>query len=586
MNKARKLWLVAQISAHLWRSDPLFFNLQVIRRYPALLRKWLLRALDSRLVPAGRKTTLWRIWIADLPDAGRQYLTQHRQSLVKLTRSEVSFALAFQAEYCLPTGWQEKFVRSYLRYLWEIGDLETLAELCQRPLDRRSRALAKRLNQQVRALQKPAPKPLADIDQADKKVAQETGEQIRVLHFLTNSLPHTKSGYTHRSHELNLAWQQVGIEPVVYTRLNYPLVIGSLLAADFDQVDSITYRRLFAKKYDADPAKQLQRAQDQLKTAAKTHRVQLLHTTSNFQNAQVIAPLSRDLGIPWTYEMRGFLELTWLSAMSAPRREKAAHSARFELLRSQELNYMNDAAHIFTLSQTMKADLIQRGIPGGKISVAPNSVAPRLLAQNLTVTQARASLRLPQDGFWVGSVSSLVGYEGFETLLRAVAHLKVAGLKVNCLLAGQGVAAGELKALSSDLGIENQVFFPGALPKKQAEIAFQALNVFVVPRQQSPVTSLVTPLKPIEAMALARPIIVSDLAPLTELTQASNAGLTFKAQDWQRLGERIQELYDDETMCRELAENGRRYASERSWANASKTYREVFTTLLNGREQK
>ena len=111
-------------------------------------------------------------------------------------------------------------------------------------------------------------------------------------------------------------------------------------------------------------------------------------------------------------------------------------------------------------------------------------------------------------------------------------------------------------------------------------MSYDPLNVS--PRQKSPVTSLVTPLKPIEAMALARPIIVSDLAPLTELTQASNAGLTFKAQDWQRLGERIQELYDDETMCRELAENGRRYASERSWANASKTYREVFTTLLNG----
>ena len=586
MNKARKMCLVAQIAVSLWRSDPLFFNLQVIRRYPTLLRKYLLRALDSPLIPAGRKKTLWRAWIADLPDAGHQYLAQHRQSLVKLTRSEVSFALAFQAEDCLPAGWQEKFPRAHLRYLWEIGDLEKLAELCERPLDRGARALAKKLTQQIRALQISAPEPLADFNRPSKAPSQVSYGQIRVLHFLTNSLPHTKSGYTHRSHELNLAWQQAGIEPFVYTRLNYPLVIGSLFATGVDQVDSITYRRLFAKKFDADLTKQLQRTQAQLKIAAKHHRVQLLHTTSNFQNAQVIAPLARELNVPWTYEMRGFLELTWLSAMSIVRQEKAAHSTRFELLRAQELNYMNDAAHVFTLSETMKADLIRRGIPGEKISVTPNSVSPRLLEQNLTVRQARGALGLPQDGFWVGSISSLVDYEGFEILLRAVAHLKANGLKVNCLLAGQGVSAGRLKALSSELGIENQVFFPGALPKKQAEVAFQALNIFVVPRNQTPVTSLVTPLKPIEAMALARPIIVSELAPLTELTQASNAGLTFSAQDWQRLGDRIQELYDDETMCRELAENGRRYASERSWANASKTYREVFEALLNGREPK
>src|SRR5699024_3168978 len=63
------------------------------------------------------------------------------------------------------------------------------------------------------------------------------GDRLRVLHLLTNSLPHTQSGYSLRSHRILTAMRDQGIESVALTRTGYPVMIGIPTAADEDVVD-------------------------------------------------------------------------------------------------------------------------------------------------------------------------------------------------------------------------------------------------------------------------------------------------------------------------------------------------------------
>ena len=135
----------------------------------------------------------------------------------------------------------------------------------------------------------------------------------------------------------------------------------------------------------------------------------------------------------------------------------------------------------------------------------------------------------------MGSVSSLVGYEGFGVLLRAVARCRTRGVDVRCAVVGDGVSRPELVALAGELGLEKPVcVLPGRVDRATALDWYQALDVFCVPRLDTPVCRLVTPLKPMTAMALGRPVVASDLPALSELT-ASAANRSFPAGDVEAL---------------------------------------------------
>src|SRR5699024_9217223 len=159
-----------------------------------------------------------------------------------------------------------------------------------------------------------------------------------------------------------------------------------------------------------------------------------------------------------------------------------------------------------------------RGVDAGAITVVPNGVDETLLTGHLSRGAARAAVGLPapQGVFLVGSVSALVDYEGFDTLLRAAAQLitdptQDAELRdrLHVLLAGDGTAAPELRALSKELGIADRVIMPGRIPREAARDWVQALDIVIVPRHDAEVTRTVTPQKPVEAMALGRPVIAS-----------------------------------------------------------------------------
>ncbi|WP_103064112.1 glycosyltransferase, partial [Actinomyces qiguomingii] len=361
---------------------------------------------------------------------------------------------------------------------------------------------------------------------------RRTDGPVRVLHVLTNSFPRTQSGYAVRSHAVLRAQRAAGTQVRAVTRIGYPVTVGMVGAAREDVVDGIEYRRLLPTRLAPTPAARLVQMTRLLAREVEAFRPQVLHTTTNFQNALVTRAVARSYGLAWVYEMRGVLEQTWVASRPADQQAEALESERFRLLRAKETEMALAADAVVVLSQVQREDLIERGVPAERIRIISNAVDDAVLeAPEVGAAQARAGLGLPRDGFWVGSVSSLVDYEGFDVLLEAVARCRANGVDVRCLLVGDGVSRPGLEAHAAELGLGPQVcVLPGRVPQDEALAWYQALDLFCVPRKDTPVCRSVTPIKPFTAMALGRPVLVSDLPALREVA-ARGEGAVFPAED-------------------------------------------------------
>ncbi|MHA7293575.1 glycosyltransferase family 4 protein [Arthrobacter sp. HLT1-21] len=361
-----------------------------------------------------------------------------------------------------------------------------------------------------------------------------------VLHVLTNSLPHTGSGYAQRSHSILKAQHDAGWHVHAATRVGYPVQVGKLFAADIDHIDGVSYHRLLpaklAKGFDA----RLQQQAEELLGLALRIRPTVLHTTTHFVNGVVVREVARVLGIPWVYEVRGQLADTWASS----RADAAKQSERYKLFTESEAQVMQSASLVVTLGEAMKQDIVTKGVDPRRILLCPNAVGDEYLTEPMDSRSARELLGLPTDGVYVGTVSSIVDYEGLDDLLRALALLTPERAGLRCLIVGDGAALPSLKALALELGVSGLVTFTGRVPREKARLHHQAIDIFVVPRKDLAVTRAVTPLKPVEAMACARPVVASDLPALREIV-STGTGVLVPPEDVAFLAAGIGSLIDD-----------------------------------------
>ena len=407
------------------------------------------------------------------------------------------------------------------------------------------------------------------FDGWEPELGNVTGYQPQartVLHILTNSLPHTQSGYAQRSHSLLKAQHEAGWNVHAATRLGYPVQVGKPGARDRDVVDGVTYHRLLPGRMPFGLDRRLQRQAEQTLALALKLRPAVLHTTTHFTNGLVTAAVANALGIPWVYEVRGQLADTWAST----RGEKARTSQRYRQFKAAEARIMHRASLVPTLGNAMAQEIRESGVEPAKLILLPNAVGEYYLNEPLLPREARTKLGLTAGTLLIGTVSSLVDYEGLDDLLRAFALLAPQHPRLMCLIAGAGAAAPGLKALAAELKIEKRVLFPGRVSREQAHLYHQALDVFVVPRKDLNVTRAVTPLKPVEAMACCTPVVASRLPALAELVKDEENGILVPPEDPAALAHALERLLLDEGLRARLGQNGRaEVLATRTWqANA------------------
>ncbi|GGN99745.1 glycosyltransferase family 4 protein [Microbispora bryophytorum] len=401
----------------------------------------------------------------------------------------------------------------------------------------------------------------------------------RVLHMVTNALPYTQAGYTVRTHRIVTAQKAAGLDPHVVTSWGWPMLQGHTDAEPYEEIDGIPYYRLLPKgEMPFESQGRMIRGAADVSELVRTLRPQVLHAATDHRNGSVALAVRERTNTPFVYEVRGFLEETWVS------RDPARNgSERHRLQREREAQIMREADAVVTLAETMATEIMERGVPRERIFLAPNAVDDSLLTADYDGEAFRDRFGIGRDEIVVGSVSSIVGYEGFATLLNAAALLRDTGSPVKVLLVGDGAERPALLEQVERLGLKEAIL-PGRVGPDEALQAQAAIDIFVCPREDLRVCRLVTPLKPVEAMALGKPVVLSDLPALSELVGGEGAGLLVPPGDPAALAEGIAALRDDPERRRLMGEAGKtEVAAHRTWSSLARTYQGIYQSLTESR---
>lgn len=311
----------------------------------------------------------------------------------------------------------------------------------------------------------------------------------------------------------------------------------------------------------------------------KQRGASVIHAASGvrgYELALQALALKRLTGLPLLYEVRSFHEHTW-----TPVRNDVMELERTKLRVIKENFCMAEADFVTTISYSMKKILIERGVAPEKIEVIPNAIdESKYLGKTFSPMPIP---RLEGAEMVVGYISNMSRREGHQYLIRAINQLRQrTGRDIRGMLVGNGPERESLEQLTVELGLQEVIAFPGEVDHSQINAYYKAIDLFVIPRIPDYAADWVTPLKPYEAMALERPIIVSDLPALKEIVgDHEERGLVAKPADVESLVTQLQRYIEDPAMLQRKVNTAREWVfAERTWCANAKRYDAIYRRLI------
>ena len=411
---------------------------------------------------------------------------------------------------------------------------------------------------------------------------------MRVLHVLHHSAPYL-DGYGVRSKYIVDFQRRLGLTPIVVTSAHHEIEINRDPAAfkateAIDGTDyvrtpipngagaSLRLRTPFLREQALVSA-----LRGTLEGTLGTCDVDLVHAHSPVLCGRPALEAARRRGIPMVYEIRAFWEDAFL--LDAGRFGVAA--AKYRYSRSLETRLMGDVDAVVAISQHMLDDIESRGIPAHKLHKMPNGVDVEAFAPMPRDAALGTKLGVEPEAV-VGFIGTFFGFEGLDCLVNAMPIILRAIPNAKLLLVGAGPEADRIRTQVSDLNLQGCVIQTGRVKHEEVARYYSVMDLLVYPRHRSRLTELVTPLKPLEAMALGKAVVGSDVGGIAELLDNGRAGRLFAAGDANQLAAAVIALLRNRGERERLAGDGRRYALEtRSWATLVPGYLPLYHRLVS-----
>jgi PEP-CTERM/exosortase A-associated glycosyltransferase len=282
------------------------------------------------------------------------------------------------------------------------------------------------------------------------------------------------------------------------------------------------------------------------------------------------------LGIPVVYEVRAF----WEDA-AVDHGTGSEGGLRYRATRALETYALKHADHVTTICEGLKAEIIARGVPEERVTVIPNAVD---IGEFHFGRPADEKLRrdLGLAGHTViGFIGSFYAYEGLDLLVQALPRVLQSRPDARLLLVGGGPQEQALRAAVRQAGLDEKVVFTGRVPHSEVQRYYSVVDVFAYPRHSMRLTELVTPLKPLEAMAQGQLLVASDVGGHRELIRDGETGILFKADDVEALAHAILRMLGERARWPQIRAQGRRFVeAERNWRSSVARYAPVFARLV------
>jgi len=399
---------------------------------------------------------------------------------------------------------------------------------------------------------------------------------MRILHIFDHSLP-LHSGYSFRSLAILRAQRKRGWETFHVTTPRH-----TLAGPDPETVsEGMTYYRTPAPNSQiavpgAKEIAEIRATARRIETLLPDIKPDILHAHSPLLTAAAALLVSRRHRLPVVYEIRA----TWEDAAVA-NGGTTAGSLRYKMTRLLETHISRRVDAVACICEGLRGEMLSRGISKDRLFTVPNAVDVSQFTDDLP-RDTELSNQLGLEGCEVvGFLGSFYDYEGLDVLLEAAAILSARRPKFRVLLVGGGPVEAALRAQIERLALQSVVIMVGRVPQREVNRYYSLVDVLAYPRHKSRLTDLVTPLKPLEAMAQGKLVVASDVDGHRELIRSGVTGELFKAGSPADLASVLERLFERRDMWPKYRDAGLAFVrSERTWEKSVDAYGPVYERLL------
>ncbi len=395
---------------------------------------------------------------------------------------------------------------------------------------------------------------------------------MRVLHILDHGLP-LHSGYTFRTRAIVKAQQARGWDVACVTGPRQ----GECASAE-EIVDGIRFFRTAPPASARAPLGELNEIGALARRARQViaaWRPDQLHAHSPVLCALAALLARRGTGLPLLYEVRAF----WEDAAVGNGTGREG-SLRYRATRALERWTAGRADAVAVICEGLRDDLVRRGIPAGKITVSPNGVDMDLFGTPAAADSAFARTLGLDDAETIAFIGSFYDYEGLDDLIAAMPRLAVRRPRARLLLVGGGPAEAALRAQAAASPAADRIRFVGRVPHEEVERYYALADVLAYPRKRMRLTDLVTPLKPLEAMAQLKLVAASDVGGHRELIRDGETGTLFPPGDPDALADALATLFERRAEWPARRARARAFVErERNWSSNIALYAPVYQRL-------
>jgi glycogen(starch) synthase len=409
---------------------------------------------------------------------------------------------------------------------------------------------------------------------------------MKVLHVLESSIPDT-GGYTIRARAIIDHQRRLGMDPVVVTS---PLFPAKGPVPPIEYFDGVRYYRTNHIPPPASARSKLgvyarrllmmQRYRRAVLEIAMQERPDVIHTHSSYSNPFAALPAAKRLDVPLIYEVR-----TLWGESAVVEDGLRADSWKYRMVWRLELSAMRRADAVIPIAAGIRDELARRGVDPSKMTIVPNGVD-----NDRFVPRPRDPERAQRYGlegkFVAGFIGSMRRLEGLSTLVEAYAIGRAKRADLALVIVGDGPDRPDLEALASRLGVAD-IIFTGNVRHDEVASWYSVMDVLVYPRIRARINERVTPLKPLEAMALGKVCVASDVGGLLELVHDDNTGVIFPSGDANALARALDSLADDRARLERLGQAAMQYVrNERDWSAIIPRTLELYEMLIRARRER
>ncbi len=404
---------------------------------------------------------------------------------------------------------------------------------------------------------------------------------LRILHVLDHSTP-LHSGYTFRTLSILAEQRRLGWQTFHLTSPKHTAGLASEEEIDgwhfFRTPGAAVGGARLPGMAEFDLMRDLER---RLQTVVEQVRPNILHVHSPVLNALPALWLRRRLNVPVVYEMRA----SWEDA-AVDHGTTQEGSLRYRLSRAVESFALRRADQVTTICEGLRSDIAVRGVADDKITVIPNAVDVASFRFGVAPDHGLQQRLGLQGATVLGFAGSFYHYEGLHLLIEAVRRMRPRHPQLRVLLVGGGPQDAALKAQVAQAGLEGCVVFTGRVPHAEVQRYYELIDLLAYPRLPSRLTDLVTPLKPLEAMAQGRIFVASDVGGHRELIGHGQTGFLCPAGNAVALEVALEDALARRSEWPAMRAQARRFVEqERTWGNSVARYAGVYQRALQARGQ-